>query len=133
MTLEDIEILIKKSELNASERKSIRDEADAMGIEYKIRQGCRDCYDKLLLKIFDAKRGRGNVAVSLDGYRFKTPGDSFRTYCGEVFSETTLPSKVVGRLHKSIISDRFVKIEPTEDQTEIEDVEHDGTLGEIFG
>lgn len=134
MTTDDIEILINKNSLTQSEKKSIKDEADRLGIAYNIRQGCRDCYDKLLLKIYDKVRSVTS-SVSIDGYRFKMPGDSFRTYCGEIFNEATLPEKVVGRLHKSIIDDRFIKVDPIPENDADKDIEleHDGTLGEILG
>ena len=56
MELKDIERLIEKQRLTAEEKTAVKEEADRLGIAYTLKQGCRQCYDRLLLKIYDAHR-----------------------------------------------------------------------------
>ena len=109
MDTRDIEILINKPRLTAEDKKAIRKAADDEGIEYVVRQGCRDCYDKLLLKLYEAKGG-SRVNVSIDGYRFRDTKRSFRCN-GIVYSNETIAGLRVGMLHPSIIEANFVKEE----------------------
>lgn len=119
MELKDIERLIEKQRLTAEEKTAVKEEADSLGIEYTLKQGCRSCYDKLLLKIYDAHREEVTAAVSVDGYRLKNPLHGFRTYNGELFDNTTIKDKVVGKLHPSIVREYFVKVE-VKNETETE-------------
>lgn len=119
MEIDEIERLIQKQRLSADEKASVKDEADRLGIAYTLKQGCRQCYDKLLLKIYDAHREEVAAAVSLDGYRLKNPLHGFRTYNGELFDNNTVAEKVVGKLHPSIVREYFVKVE-TETEKESE-------------
>ena len=111
MELKDIERLIEKQRLTAEEKTAVKEEADRLGIAYTLKQGCRQCYDRLLLKIYDAHREEVAAAVSVDGYRLKNPLHGFRTYNGELFDNTTITDKVVGKLHPSIVREYFVKVE----------------------
>lgn len=135
MELKDIERLIEKQRLTAEEKSAIKAEANRLGIAYTLKQGCRQCYDKLLLKIYDAHRDEVSAAVSLDGYRLKNPLHGFRTYNGELFDNTTVAGKVIGKLHPSIVREYFVKVETdtdTEIKTETEtETANDGNEGEI--
>ena len=119
MELKDIEILIEKQRLTAEEKTAVKKEADRLGIAYTLKQGCRQCWDKLLLKIYDAHREEVAAAVSVDGYRLKNPLHGFRTYNGELFDNTTVTGRVVGKLHPAIVREYFVKVE-TETETETE-------------
>lgn len=109
MDARDIEILINKTRLTADNKKAIRKAADEAGIEYVVRQGCRDCYDKLLLRLYEAKGG-GEANVSLDGYRFRDTSRSFRAG-NVVYSNETIAGLRVGHLHPVIIKSNFVKVE----------------------
>lgn len=92
----------------------IREAADALGLEYTIKEGarCRECYDKLLVRIYEATDM--DAAVSLDGWRLKDPRHSFRTYGGELWSNATIAGKEVGSLNPNIIDAYFVKEEEGE-------------------
>lgn len=125
MEIKDIERLVEKQRLTAEDKAAVKAEADRLGIAYTLKQGCRSCYDKLLLKIYDAHREEVAAAVSLDGYRLKNPLHGFRTYNGELFDNTTVTGKVVGKLHPHIVREYFVKVE-----TETE-AESDGGESEI--
>ena len=119
MELKEIERLIEKQRLTAEDKAAVKAEADRLGIAYTLKQGCRSCYDKLLLKIYDAHRDEVTAAVSVDGYRLKNPLHGFRTYNGELFDNNTVAGKVVGNLHPSIVREYFVKVEAeTEKETE---------------
>lgn len=109
MDARDIEILINKSRLTAEDKKAIRKAADEEGLEYVVRQGCRNCYDKLLLRLYESKGG-GEANVSLDGYRFRDARRSFR-HNGIVYSNETIAGLRVGHLHPVIIKSNFVKVE----------------------
>lgn len=109
MDTRDIEILINKPRLTAEDKKAIRKAADDEGFEYVVRQGCRDCYDKLLLRLYEAKGG-GEANVSLDGYRFRDTKRSF-LHNGIVYSNETIAGLRVGHLHPVIIKSNFVKVE----------------------
>lgn len=87
----------------------IREAADSLGLEYTIKDGarCRECYDKLLVRIYEAMDVEANV--SLDGWRLKDPHASFRTYGGELWSNATIAGKEAGGLNPSILAAYFVK------------------------
>jgi hypothetical protein len=117
MEIKDIERLVEKQRLTAEDKAAVKAEADRLGIAYTLKHGCRSCYDKLLLKIYDAHREEVTAAVSLDGYRLKNPLHGFRTYNGELFDNNTVTEKVVGKLHPHIVREYFVKVE-TKPETE---------------
>lgn len=110
MDTRDIEILINKPRLTAEDKKAIRKAADEAGMEYVVKQGCRDCYDKLLLRLYEAKGGCSEANVSLDGYRFRDTKRSFRAG-NVVYSNETIAGLRVGHLHPVIIKSNFVKVE----------------------
>lgn len=109
MDARDIEIMINKTRLTAEDKKAIRKAADEEGLEYVVRQGCRNCYERLLLRLYEAKGG-GEANVSLDGYRFRDARRSFR-HNGVVYSNETIAGLRVGHLHPVIIKSNFVKVE----------------------
>jgi hypothetical protein len=127
MEIKEIERLIEKQRLTAEDKAAVKAEADRLGIAYTLKQGCRQCYDKLLLKLYDAHREEVAAAVSVDGYRLKDPLHGFRTYNGELFDNITVTCKVVGKLHPAILREYFVKVE-TETETE---TETDGDESEV--
>jgi hypothetical protein len=111
MEIKDIERLVEKQRLTAEDKAAVKAEAERLGITYTLKQGCRQCWDKLLLKIYDAHREDVEAAVSLDRYRLKNPLHGFRTYNGELFDNNTVTDKVVGKLHPHIVREYFVKVE----------------------
>ena len=125
MEIKDIERLIEKQRLTAEDKAAVKAEADRLGIAYTLKQGCRQCWDKLLLKIYDAHREEVAAAVSVDGYRLKNPLHGFRTYNGELFDNTTITDKVVGKLHPAIVREYFVKVEVKNE------TENDGNESEV--
>lgn len=129
MEIKDIERLVEKQRLTAEDKAAVKAEADRLGIAYTLKKGCRSCYDKLLLKLYDAHRDEVAAAVSLDGYCLKNPLHGFRTYNGELFDNNTVTGKVVGKLHPHIVREYFVKVE-TEAETEKE-TENDVSESEI--
>ena len=132
MELKEIERLIEKQRLTAEDKAAVKAEADRLGISYTLKQGCRSCYDKLLLKIYDAHREEAVAAVSVDGYRLKNPLYGFRTYNGELFDNTTVAGKVVGKLHPAIVREYFVKVEvETETETKTETETETETEGDV--
>lgn len=127
MELKEIERLIAKNRLTREEKAAVREEADKLGIAYTLKQGCGSCWEKLLLKLYDAHRDEVTAAISVDGYRLKNPLHGFRTYNGELFDNTTITGKIVGKLHPSIVREYFVKVD-TETETE---TANDGNESEI--
>jgi hypothetical protein len=117
MEIKDIERLVEKQRLTAEDKAAVKAEAERLGIAYTLKQGCRQCWDKLLLKLYDAHREDVEAAVSLDGYRLKNPLHGFSTYNGELFDNNTVTEKVVGKLHPHIVREYFVKVE-TKPETE---------------
>lgn len=109
MDTREIENLINKPRLTSEDKKAIRKAADEAGIEYVVKQGCRDCYDKLLLRLYEANGG-SEANVSLDGYRFRDTKRSFRAG-NVVYSNETISGLRVGHLHPVIIKSNFVKVE----------------------
>lgn len=124
MTEERIEKLMKKKSLTTAERAEVRAAADEAGITYTIKQGCRNCYEQVLVKLYEVTVK--DMATSKDGYKFKRSGMSF--VCGgKVYSNATIADLEVGKLHPLIRSTYFVKplIEAKEEE------ENDGTGGEL--
>lgn len=107
MDLKEIEILINKPALTVGDKKAIRTAADAAGLKYTVKQGCRDCYDKLLLRLYEMADGR-DLNTSLDGWMFRDARRSFR-HNGIVYSNETIGGLRVGHLHPAIIKANFVK------------------------
>lgn len=110
MTRERIEELMATKPWTKEMKAEIREAADALGLKYIIREGarCRECYDKLLVRIYEATEV--GAAVSLDGWRLKDPRHSFRTFGGELWSNATIAGKEVGNLHQNIIDAYFEKV-----------------------
>lgn len=108
MTTERIQELIEKRSLTATEKAEILTAADELGIEVNVKKGCRACYEKAAVAVFEAMRKDRPPVLSVDGWRLKRPGDSFR--CGGLLvNESTLPNIVVGMLNRHVIAAYFVK------------------------
>lgn len=116
MTEERINQLMAKKSLTTAERAEVRAAADEAGITYTIKQGCRTCYEQVLVKLYEVTVK--DMATSKDGYKFKRAGMSF--VCGgKVYSNATIADMEVGNLHPVIRSTYFVK--PLEEKKESED------------
>lgn len=112
MTITRVEELLNKQSFNAAEKAEIKASADDLGITYTIKQGCRNCYEKLLLQIYETLKAGGAVSVlnvSLDGWRFKNSGLNFRFF-GELYNNETIKDKEIGRLNPFILSVYFDKV-----------------------
>lgn len=116
MTIERINELINRRTLTTAEREEVRNAADAAGIKYTVKRGCRTCYETILLKLYEAQVRDLNTSV--DGYRLKRAAYSFKIG-GMVINNETIKDMEVGHLHPVIVSTYFVK------------VEDDGTDGEV--
>ena len=116
MDINVIEYLIQKSALTAAEKKAILEAADAAGLKYTIRQGCRDCYERLLLQLYELAEHK-ELNTSPDGWRFKNPRQSFQ-YCGVVYNNETINGLRVGHLHPVIIKANFVRADKEGEEAE---------------
>lgn len=114
MTKERIEELIAKKPLTQQEKAEIREAADGMGIEYTIKQGrkCRECYEKLLLKLYEAMPTE--AIASLDGFVMRDPRHSF-VCLGQLWSNALMAGRNVGTLHPSVRDAYFVKVKKEEE------------------
>lgn len=109
MEIREIEYLIQKSALTTHEKRAIRDAADAAGLTYTFRKGCRDCYERLLLQLYELAEKK-DLNTSPDGWRFKNPRQSFQ-YNGVVYNNETIKGLRVGHLHPVILKANFVHAE----------------------
>ena len=116
MEIGEIEYLIQKSALTANEKHAIREAADAAGLKYTVRKGCRDCYERLLLRLYEAAAD-GALNTSPDGWRFKNPRQSFQ-YNGVIYNNETIKKLRVGNLHPVILKANFVRSEKEEKEAE---------------
>lgn len=116
MDIGEIEYLIQKPSLTEAERKAIRDEADAAGLKYTVRKGCRDCYERLLLRLYELAENK-ELNTSPDGWRFKNPRQSFQ-YNGVVYNNETIKGLRVGHLHPVILKANFVRAEKEGEEAE---------------
>lgn len=117
MEQQRIEYLIRKGVLSAEEKQEITDAADALGISYRIKKGCRKCYEEILLKIYERIEKQYNE--SIDGYRLKDASIAFRV-AGVLVTNETIKELNVSVLHESIVARYFVK---TEEQKKTDDNE----------
>lgn len=108
MTTERITELIDRKSLTPSERAEVLEAADAAGIKYTVKKGCRTCYETILLKLYESQAVTRNV--SADGYRLKRVGYSFAIF-GNVYNNETITLLKVGNLHPMIVSTYFEKVE----------------------
>lgn len=118
MDINEIEYLVQKSALTSHEKRAIREAADAAGLTYTVRQGCRDCYERLLLRLYEAAAD-GALNTSLDGWRFKNPRQSFQ-HNGTIYNNETIKGLRVGHLHPVILKANFVRAESVEKREEAE-------------
>lgn len=113
MKIERIEELMMAEVLTTSEKSEILAAAKELGVTVNVRIDCRRCYEEALDEIY--KIMNTVEAVSIDGYKFKKRGKSFRNGC-RLFSQSTLARMEVGSLHPSIIEKYFVKVEQKENE-----------------
>lgn len=104
-----IEYFINKKVLTAKEKKEILDAADELGIRYKVKQGCGNCYDTLLLRIYE--QTSKEVNRSKDGYALKKVSETFMVN-GIKVDNANISELEVGKFNKVIVSRYFVKCEP---------------------
>ena len=104
-----IEYYINKKALTAKEKKEIRDAADELGIRYKVKQGCGNCYETLLLRIYE--QTSKEVNRSKDGYALKKVSETFMVN-GIKVDNANISELEVGKFNKVIVSRYFVKCEP---------------------
>lgn len=109
MDIESIEYLIQKPTLTTHEKRAIRDAADAAGLKYTLRQGCRACYERLLLRLYEAATD-GALNTSLDGWKFRNIKQSFQ-HGGTIYNNETIKGLRVGHLHPVILKANFVRAE----------------------
>lgn len=109
MEIGEIEYLIQKSALTANEKRAIREAADAAGLKYSVRKECRDCYERLLLRLYELAENK-ELNTSPDGWRFKNPRQSFQ-YNGVIYNNETIKGLLVGHLHPVILKANFVRSE----------------------
>lgn len=107
MELAEIEHLINKSALSTGDKKAIRAAADAAGLKYTVKQGCRDCYERLLLRLYELADGL-ELNTSLDGWKFRNTRMSFQ-HNGTVYNNETIKGLRVGHLHPVILKANFVR------------------------
>lgn len=101
-----IEELIRKERLTAAEKEEIRAAADAAGIQYNIKQGCRQCYERILLKLYDGTVAEANT--SKDGWRLKDPRKAFRM-AGVLYTNETIKGMEIGGINPFVRQHYFVK------------------------
>lgn len=107
-----IEYFINKKALTAKEKKEIRDAADELGIRYKVKHGCGNCYETLLLRIYE--QTSKDVNRSKDGYVLKKVSETFM-FNGMKVGNDNISELEVGKFNKAIISRYFVKCEPDQE------------------
>lgn len=107
MELAEIEHLINKPALSTSDKQAIRAAADAAGLKYTVKQGCRNCYERLLLRLYEMADGK-ELNTSLDGWKFRNTRMSFQ-HNGTVYNNETIKGLRVGHLHPVIIKANFVR------------------------
>lgn len=107
MKLAEIEHLINKSALSTGDKKAIRAAADAAGLKYTVKQGCRDCYERLLLRLYELADGL-ELNTSLDGWKFRNTRMSFQ-HNGVIYNNETIKGLRVGHLHPVILKANFVR------------------------
>ena len=116
MDINVIEYLIQKPALTSSEKRAIREAADAAGLTYTIRQRCRDCYERLLLQLYELAE-KNELNTSPDGWRFKDIRHSFQ-YNGVIYNNETIKGLNVGPLHPVIIKANFVRADKEGEEAE---------------
>lgn len=111
MTEERIDELIRKGILTVAERAEVREAADEAGIKYEVKKGCRTCYEQILAKLYEVTVR--DMATSVDGWRLKKAGMSFRVG-GVLVSNSTIAGMEVGKLHPVVRDAYFVKVKDEE-------------------
>lgn len=104
MERERIEYLIEKGALTPDEKSEIEQAAKELGLSYTINHGCRECYDKLLLRLYEFEAPQPNV--SPDGYRLKNTTANL-TIGGKVVNNATIKAVEVGKFSKKVIQKYF--------------------------
>lgn len=116
MDINVIEYLIQKPALTSSEKRAIREAADAAGLKYTIRQGCRDCYERLLLQLYELADHK-ELNTSLDGWKFRNIRRSFQ-HGGVIYNNETIKGLRVGHLHPVILQANFVRADKEGEEAE---------------
>jgi hypothetical protein len=116
MDIDVIEYLIQKPTLTTQEKRAIRDAADAAGLKYTVRKGCRDCYERLLLRLYELAEHK-ELNTSIDGWRFKDIRHSFQ-YGGVIYNNETIKGLRVGHLHPVILKANFVRADKEVEEAE---------------
>ena len=106
MNINRINELIEKSSLTSEEKKEIREAAYAAGLEFTIKKGkfCSECYEKILLKLYELSQPEKNK--SKDGYVLRNVRNAFRIG-GILVNNATMPEIEVGKFNKAIINQLF--------------------------
>lgn len=106
MELNRIEQLIAKTSLTSEEKKEIKKAAEEAGIEYTIKKGrfCRECYEKILLKLYEASKPEANKSV--DSYKLKDVRKDI-IIGGVRVNNANIASVEVGRFSQSVINSFF--------------------------
>lgn len=110
-----IEELIRKERLTSAEKEEIRAAADAAGIQYNVKQGCRQCYERILLKLYDGTVAEANT--SKDGWRLKDPRKAFRM-AGVLYNNETIKGMEIGGINPFVRSKYFTRSEPENQNNE---------------
>lgn len=113
MDINRIEYLIQKAALTSREKRDIREAADAAGLQYTVNKGCRNCYERLLLQLYELAEKK-KLNTSPDGWQFKNPHQSFQ-YNGTIYNNETIKGLRVGRLHPVIIQANFERADKREE------------------
>lgn len=123
MELAEIELLINKPVLSYGDKKAIRAAADAAALKYTVKQGCRDCYERLLLRLYELADGK-ELNTSLDGWKFRNTRMNFQ-HNGMIYNNETIKGLRVGHLHPVILKANFVRaaVEEPREADESEGVE----------
>lgn len=116
MDINVIEYLIQKAALTSGEKRAIREAADAAGLKYTVRQGCRDCHERLLLQLYELAEKK-ELNTSPDGWQFKNPHQSFQ-YNGTVYNNETIKGLCVGHLHPVILKANFERADKEREEAE---------------
>lgn len=115
MNIERIEELLLKDKFNNGEKEEIKAAAEAAQADIVFRDGCRRCYEKALLKLYELETNASAAeVVSLDGYALKVPSLRLRVG-GLVVSVANLASiNVEENFPPMTVQFLFKKIETTE-------------------
>lgn len=115
MNIERIEELLLKDKFSNEDKAEIKAAAEAAQAGIVFRDGCRRCYEKALLKLYELEtNASAEEVVSLDGYALKVPSLRLRVG-GQVVSVANLADiRVEENFPPMAVQFLFKKIETTE-------------------